>query len=88
MNKNQPIHELRLGSLRAAIWQNQTENGLWYNVTIKRLYREQEQWKSTDSFGRDDLLLLSKLIDQAHSWICEHQSSVRTQNESPSGNGD
>jgi len=69
MPKQQPATEIRLGSIKAAIWENQTNNGTRFNVTLSRLYRDGEQWKSTDSFGRDDLLLLAKVVDQAHSWI-------------------
>ena len=72
-NKTRPIHEVRLGSIKAAVWRNDTETGVRYNVTLSRLYKEGDQWKSTDSFGRDDLLLLAKVADNAHSWIC-HQS--------------
>ena len=71
MEKQKPVHEIRLGSIKAAIWQNQTENGTRYNVTVARIYKDGEQWKSTDSFGRDDLLLLGKVVDQAHTWIFE-----------------
>ncbi len=71
MDKQKPVHEIRLGSIKAAIWQNQTENGTRYNVTVARIYKDGEQWKSTDSFGRDDLLLLGKVVDQAHTWIFE-----------------
>jgi hypothetical protein len=69
MAKQQPVHEIRLGSMKAAIWENRTDNGIRYNATLARIYKDGEQWKSTDSFGRDDLLLLAKVIDQAHSWI-------------------
>ena len=65
------IYEVRFGSIKAAIWENRTDNGIRYNVTLARIYKDGEQWKSTDSFGRDDLLLLAKVIDQAHSWIFE-----------------
>lgn len=34
---HKPIHELRLGRLKAAIWENPTDNGLRYNVTFARL---------------------------------------------------
>ena len=74
----QPVHEVRLGSVKAAIWKNQTENGTRFNVTIARIYKDGEQWKSTDSFGRDDLLLLGKVIDQAHTWIFDNG---KTRNE-------
>src|SRR6266540_6776916 len=69
MKNEKPVHEVRLGAIKAAIWKNDTENGVRYNVTLSRLYRDGEEWKSTDSFGRDDLLVLGKVADQAHTWI-------------------
>jgi len=27
--------------------------------------------RSTDRFGRDDLLVLAKVLDRAHTWICD-----------------
>ena len=67
--KQKPIHEVRLGHIKAAVWRNETEAGVRYNVTFSRIYKDGDDWKSTDSFGRDDLLLLSKVADQTHSWI-------------------
>jgi len=71
MNKQKPIHELRFGAIKAAIWRNETTAGVRYNVTLTRLYRDGEQWKSTDTFGRDELLVVAKVADQAHTWICQ-----------------
>ncbi|MHC1763408.1 MAG: hypothetical protein AB9869_03740 [Verrucomicrobiia bacterium] len=67
--KQQPTHEIRLGSIKAAIWKNETAAGPRYNVTFARLYKEGDQWRTAESFGRDDLLLLGKVSDEAHSWI-------------------
>ena len=50
--KNRPVHEVRLGRIKAAVWQNETENGTRHNVTISRLYRDDDKWKDTTSFGR------------------------------------
>lgn len=71
-NPVQPVHEVRIGSVKAAIWENKTENGTRFNVTLARIYRDGDQWRSTDSFGRDDLLVLAKVADQAHTWIFEN----------------
>ena len=69
--KNRPVQELRIGSIKAAIWGNQTANGLMHNVTFARVYKDAEDnWKESTSFSRDDLLEVSKLADQAHTWIC------------------
>lgn len=64
-----PVQEIRLGVVRAAIWRNETENGPRYNTTFSRIYRDAEQWNNTDSFGREDLLLVAKVADLAHTWI-------------------
>ena len=79
-NKQQPTKEIRLGSIKAAVWKNDTEAGVRYNVTFSRLYRDGESWKSTDSFGRDDLLLLGKVADHAHTWICA-QNGIPEENQ-------
>ena len=72
-NKQKPIHEIRLGAVKAAIWENTHDNVIRHNVTVVRLYKDGEDWKSSDSFGRDDLPLLCKVADQAHTWIFAHQ---------------
>jgi hypothetical protein len=54
-----PIHEIRLGRIKAAIWQNETDKGFRYNVTFGRLFKDGETWKQTESFGRDDLPVLA-----------------------------
>lgn len=71
MANNKPVHEIRMGRIKAAIWENETQNGTRHNVTVSRLYKDGEQWKDTQSFGRDDLPLLAKVLDRAHSWIFE-----------------
>lgn len=82
--KTKPVHEVRLGHIKAAVWRNEAETGVRYNATFSRLYRDGDQWKSTDSFGRDDLLLLGKVADQTHSWIfSQSQDSDRAASAGP-----
>ena len=73
MSSNKPVAEVRVGAVKAAIWPNQTESGaVRYNVTFSRIYKDAEgNWKSTSSFGRDDLLFVAKVADQAHTKIFE-----------------
>ncbi|MBU6401375.1 MAG: hypothetical protein KGS61_13750 [Verrucomicrobia bacterium] len=72
--KTKPIHEIRLGAIKGAIWQNDTEAGPRYNATFSRLFKNGDTWESTESFGRDDLLLLGKVADQVHSWIFQQRA--------------
>ena len=73
-----PVEEVRNGLVKAAIWQNETAKGIRYSITFRRLYKEKgaKEWKSTSSFGRDDLLVLRKVADQAHTRIQELQSDA------------
>ena len=67
--KNQPVHEIRLGRIKGTVWLNETENGSRYNTTFARIYRVEDGWRETGSFGRDDLPLLGKVADLIHTWI-------------------
>jgi hypothetical protein len=79
---NKPVEEVRIGSVKAAIWKNETESGPRFNVTFQRLYRDGESgWRSTDSFGRDDLLVLAKVADQAHGRIVALSQQQRRQEQ-------
>ena len=50
MVQTRPVHEIRLGPVRAAIWANETEVGIRHSVTLERLYKDAEgRWKNTDS---------------------------------------
>ena len=64
-----PVHKIRNGSLSVTIWRNKGEKKDWYSVKLTRSYKQNEEWKEADTLGFDDLLLASKLLDHAHSWI-------------------
>jgi len=69
--ENLPVHTVRHRNLKAAIWRNQTDKGLMFNVTITRSYRDREsgQWHDTHSIGYDDLMNVAALMYEAHSYI-------------------
>lgn len=75
--ENKPVHRIRLSTISAAVFKNESEDGkVFYNAQFDRSYKDGDEWKHTKSFGRDDLLLLAKLADQAHSWIHEQQQAA------------
>lgn len=72
MPKQQPIHEIRIGSIKATIWANNSDNGVRHNVNLSRLYKDGDQWKQSESFGSSDLLLVAKVADLAHTWVFQN----------------
>ncbi|MBX7132148.1 MAG: hypothetical protein K1X67_05645 [Fimbriimonadaceae bacterium] len=85
---NKPAHEIRLGRIKGTIWANSGENGTRYNVTFTRLYKDGDTWKDSQSFGRDDLPLIAKVADQAHSWIFSHGAAGASANGHAEENGE
>jgi hypothetical protein len=69
---DRPVHEIRLGKVKAAIWRNESEHGTRHNVTLSRIFKTESGWDNSTSFGRDDLPLVEKLANLAHLWIYEH----------------
>ena len=51
--------------------------GAWFSVPASRSYKQAEEWKQSDNSGKDDILTLCKLLDQAHSWILNQQQQER-----------
>jgi len=74
-----PIDRVRLGAVVAAVWRNEDEkNPPRYSVTLERVYKDEDgEWRSATSFGRDELLTLSKVADLANSRIHELQAADR-----------
>jgi hypothetical protein len=75
---NRPACTIRYGAVRAAIWRNVVDNGNasqpMYSVTFSRSYKDgQNNWKESSSIGFDDLLLLAKAADEAHTWIAKQR---------------
>ena len=69
----------RLGRIKAAVWENDSQDQKFYTVTFARTYRDEaNNYHYTDSFGRDDLPLVAKLADQAHTFIFEQQAEMKS----------
>ena len=54
----------------AKLWRNKNKNGEWYNVTITRVYTDDEgEFHDSDSFSRDDLLQVAYAAQKAFDYI-------------------
>ena len=79
-NAPAPVRTLRLGRIKAAVWENASDQRPFFNVTFARTYMDADKkFRDTDSFGRDDLLLLAKLADLAHTFVCEQTSAQKSE---------
>jgi len=75
-----PVKNFRLDRIKAAVWENETDQKKYYNVTFARTYQDDAKaYHDTDSFGWDDLPLVAKLADQAHTFIFEHLAELKSE---------
>lgn len=73
-NENQkqpPIETLRDGSIKAAIWKNESEKGVFYSVDFSRTYTKEDRPASSYSFSGSELLRVSLLAQKAYERIIE-----------------
>lgn len=69
MNRNQPVHEFELGVVKAEIWANPTDSETYYNVVFTRVFHNLTGREFLDCFGRHDLPLLAKAVEEAIQWM-------------------
>ncbi len=78
MATKKPVRNFKLGRIQATVWQIDSEQGPFHSVSIVRRYNDDGAWKSTSSFSHQDLLVVAKLADMAHSYIYELEQRPAT----------
>jgi hypothetical protein len=69
----QPATAFRSGNVHTAIWENTGEQGGFFSVTFSRPYKDaQGHWKTSTSYGLNDLDSLSSLAEMAKDWVRGH----------------
>ena len=75
-----PVKTFRLGRIKAAVWENEADQKKFFNVTFARTYMDEARsFSDTDSYGRDDLPLVAKLADQAHTFIFVRLAELKSE---------
>lgn len=79
-----PAHIVRLGRVQALVFENDGADGVWYSVTLSRLYHDQDGGvKTAQSLGRDDLLVAGEVLRQAYLWVARQPRSGPTDTPGP-----
>jgi hypothetical protein len=75
-DKKRPAFSCKVGAIEAAAWEHKGDNRTFYNVTVSRRYKDRndEQWKSTTSFGVDDIPKLQLALSKCYEWILLRRS--------------
>ena len=78
-NSNKPVQTFRLRGLSASIFANHAKSDgrdvTFHKLSLQRVYRDGDEWKTTQSFGRDDLPIAQLLLKRAWEWILDAEAS-------------
>lgn len=69
MENKKPTYEVKLGTIKGTVWLNDVNGKTIPNISITRLYKKGNSWESTSNFTHKDLLLVSKVADDIHSYL-------------------
>ena len=86
---NQPLKKFRAGQVSCALWENEVVmNGkavTLLKATVERRYKDKnDEWKSSNSFSRNEIPLVKYCLDEAfEAMIGEQtaQSGMRVEEE-------
>ena len=79
---NKPVKVFRLRGVRVAVFENRSEadgrESLYHRVSVQRVYKAGEEFKTTGSLGRDDLPVARLLLERAWEFILDIEAAART----------
>ena len=70
---NKPEKKFSCGPISASIWANTKvvtgETVKFYSVTINKTYKEDDEWKHTNSFNIEDLPKVALVANETYKYI-------------------
>ena len=80
MSGNTPLKKFKVGSVNATVWKNKRPMGNRvvdvFSVSLSRNYLENGEWKSTSSFGTNDLQKVLLAVGRAQEFLlCGKETS-------------
>lgn len=77
---NKPVQVFRARGVKVSVFENHSGENVFFKVTLQRIYREGEEWKTTTSLSRDDLPIAQHLLLRAWEFVLETEAT-RSKND-------
>lgn len=66
-DRNQPVRKFRVGSVTATVWKN--DSG--FSVTLQKSYKEDDEWKNSQTLFHADVVCAIKALERAERFIAQ-----------------
>ena len=75
MANEKPAHTSRIGSVKATIWRNTSEEGgQYFTVKVSKTYKDKDgNLQDGDNFREADLLNVAKVCERAGDWLAAQE---------------
>ena len=71
-----PLHQIRIGAVRASIWEQRSDNSSFLTVSYSRSYRDRQgQWHNGHSYTEQDLSAIRDCALEARKWMRLYRQS-------------
>lgn len=69
MSDNKPKKKINVGNVQGTVWENEVEkDGVKFvklSVSFEKRYKKGDEWKSTNSYDKHELVKLRLAVDEA-----------------------
>lgn len=84
MAQTKPVQKFRAGAISCALWENDIRVGNLtkpvLKCTVERRYKDKDgEWKSTGSYGRNEIPLVIHCLQRACAHIIEDDNAKRSE---------
>jgi hypothetical protein len=80
-----PVKVFRVRGVSASVFENQSKNAgrpvTFHKVSLQRTYKDGDEFKTTTSFGRDDLPVCMHVMQQAWAYVLDAESKRGSDDE-------
>lgn len=85
--KVKPVHRVNCGLVQAAVWKNvikkDGETIDVFNVTIQKNYKDGDEWKTSGSFGLNDLPRAVVAFQKAYEYLVIKDNKDKEETTTP-----
>jgi len=75
------VHEIRQGLLVVRIRRAKSSKTIRHMLSLHRLYKNGDLWHESTRLGRDDILFVRFLLDEAHTWMIQQEDDFTSDTE-------
>ena len=78
-SNKRPVHQIKIGGIQAAIWEQEGSKGNFMNVSFSRSYKHENEWKTSHTYTVNQLDDLRRAATEAETYINENKRSDQQQ---------